>query len=308
MKRYVVSLTITACITLSALTALNIVGTLKGWGDTWNFSPLLTYQIEKLEKTDELDVVLVGDSSLGNAIDARQWQTALQRNVTSLALTGDFSYGGSFAMIARAIKRHTPRKVLIFHTLDNATLPVAHSGVFFAAEGWQTLRAVPFLPLLKTAFSLDVTHHILLQLATDNVSTFKRDYTANRDTIAALDYFPQRERKDASIYKSSHALMAANIPPDRGFYLRKISALCKRHKIDCLYVHGPLIDYVCGPSAPYVSHLSALVRRTGVDVATNTPICLAPHQMGDAWDHVALEHRADISEVYLTRLRDWLDD
>lgn len=307
MKRYVVSLTITACVILTAMTALNIVGTLKGWGNTWNFSPLLTYQIEKLEKTDQLDVLLVGDSSLGNAIDARQWQKLLKRNVMSLALTGDFGYGGSFAMLARAVKRHTPKKVLIFHTLDNATLPVAHSGVFFAAEGWETLRAVPFLPLLETAFSVDVTHHILLQLATDNVSTFKHDYTANRDTIAALDYFPQRERKDAGIYKSSPALMAANIPSNRDFYLRKIAALCKGRKIDCLYVHGPLINYVCGPSASYVSHLSALVRRAGVDVAAQTPICLEPHQMGDAWDHVALEHRPDISKAYLKRVRAWLD-
>ena len=63
------------------------------------FGSLLDYQIEKLQGDQPIDILLVGDSSLGNSVDAKQWSHKTGKNVVSVALTGVYELYGSLNII-----------------------------------------------------------------------------------------------------------------------------------------------------------------------------------------------------------------
>ena len=74
-----------------------IGGTLHAGREHFAYQQLVDYQMQKLAKTD-VDTVFIGDSSLGNAIDAGEWQRATgnrgrefrpHRSVRLCGLAGD---------------------------------------------------------------------------------------------------------------------------------------------------------------------------------------------------------------------------
>jgi hypothetical protein len=98
-----------------AALCISIVAIQRNWVE-WHFSSLLKYQIQKLESTPKIDVLLVGDSTLGYSIDVARWSKNLNRSVVSVALTGIYDYRGTPNMIQRATARHTISSVVIMQT------------------------------------------------------------------------------------------------------------------------------------------------------------------------------------------------
>lgn len=267
----------------------------------WHFAQLYRYQLAKLAQAAPAadTVVLVGDSSLGNAVDARAWSAALQRPVLSLALTGDYGYQGTLNMLRRALRHGPVGLVVVFQTLDIATRKPAYDGQLYTAQHLGDLAGIPPLWLFSALASLD-------PLASA-VAAALRDEEDMR-AYAAVDYHPQ------AAAGARRALAPVDAPPPQVERIRQddlaslaqIAAVCRRHRVRCLYVHGPLIEPQCGRAAGYVRALSAAIERTGLAVVPDTPICLPRADAGDAEDHVAPERKAQYSDLYLHRLQSML--
>ena len=82
-----------------------------------SYQELINYQRAKLAGTVG-DVIFVGDSSLGNALDAKLWTSLSGRSATNLALSGSYGYAGSLVMIESVVKRHRPTDVIIMQTAE----------------------------------------------------------------------------------------------------------------------------------------------------------------------------------------------
>src|SRR5688572_13648593 len=57
---------------------------------SWHVAALFAYQTGKLKTGPPVDILLLGDSSLGNAIDARRWSASTGMVVEGVALTGQY--------------------------------------------------------------------------------------------------------------------------------------------------------------------------------------------------------------------------
>lgn len=264
----------------------------------WHFAKLYRYQLAKLAAAppERPSIALVGDSSLGNAVDAQAWSTALQRPVISLALTGDYGYRGTLNMMRRVLRSRPVALVVIFQTLDIATRAPAYDGQVYTAQRLGDLADVPPLHLFDSLASLDPLASALALLFSGS-----QDMSA----LEAVDYQPQAPvgRRRALAPVDAPALSSERIRAENLETVAKIAKECREHGIRCLYVNGPLIEPQCSRSADYVRTLDEAIRRAGLTVAPNTPICMPRGDAGDSEDHVAPERKARYSELYLDRVR-----
>ena len=80
---------------------------------------LLNFQLKQLESRGKsAKIAFVGDSSLGNSINAADFEKLSGRPSINVALTGLFGYGGSLNMIKRAAASKSIDTVVLMHTLD----------------------------------------------------------------------------------------------------------------------------------------------------------------------------------------------
>ena len=68
-----------------------------------NNDVIADYQIQKIDdkEFDEIDTIFVGDSSLGNAIDKKLFNSISKLRSENLSLTGSYGIAGSLGMIKK---------------------------------------------------------------------------------------------------------------------------------------------------------------------------------------------------------------
>ncbi|MFO1067354.1 MAG: hypothetical protein U1E14_02410 [Geminicoccaceae bacterium] len=259
-------------------------------------SALLRYQIDKLEAAAPADVVLVGDSSLGNAIDARRWSEALDRPVLSLALSGDFGYAGSLNMLRRTLERWTPKLVVVMHTADIATRPVPYWSRLVTAPSLRDIDPRALIPGLYQLYRSQALVDLLKDEPPDRDAgaTFAaRDYVGQGTSLAdiggrALD---GRDR------------LLRHGPRDGNEHdLAALGELCREHGIACVYATGPLVEPLCSESVPLLRKTAAIVDASGLRPLPGAPVCIPLTAVGDAADHVAPRFREQFSDRYLALL------
>jgi hypothetical protein len=59
----------------------------------------------------------------------------------------------------------------------------------------------------------------------------------------------------------------------------------------------------CEHSAAYLTELAASVGAAGLDVAADTPICMAADEVGNSIDHVKPDLKASYTQRYFERLQ-----
>lgn len=258
----------------------------------WSATQLLRYQIAKIEAAPRIDLLLVGDSTLANAIDARAWSEATGLAVVSVALTGSYGYEGSLNMVRRALRRQQPpRAVLIMQAFDMPTRRISYEGLLYTAQQPADLAGAEPWKLLEPLANLDL---VLAMLRPARARTAFRE-------IERYEYPPQRPRPEAGgpPIPQADTLTADMIRPSKGRFLRRLGALCGEAGIRCAYAHGPYPASACAGSASYLAASRRFVAEAGLPVLPGTPVCLPSDDIGDAEDHVRPERRPYYSAVYL---------
>ena len=280
-----------AVIGVCALSLWGIEDNLVAWKDT----KLLRYQVAKLEATPQVDILLLGDSSLGNAIDARAWSRATGLKVTSLALTGGWGYAGSLNMLRRALRRGLhPRLVLIFQTVEMMSRNISYDGLLYSARTLADLGGMPVWRLPLPLANLDIPMGMLETLLAPE---------AIDEALRSVDYVPQTPQDPAQVQREEKRLTPAMIRPEKTFYLDAIGRLCRRAGLTCVYAHGPYVDPACSTLGPYLEAVDTRIRAAGLIVLAGTPFCMPLSAAGNAPDHVFPPLKARFSEAYLAQLK-----
>lgn len=265
----------------------------------WHFYHLYQYQMRKLEDIpeDNTGILLLGDSSLGNAISADHWQEALGRPVTSLALTGVYGYAGSFNVLRRVLRRGAPELVVLMNTGPIMMKKVSHHGLLYSAETIADFRDAPGLFIFTALVNLDLPWQFVI------TAVFGRPPAP--PGMAEWDYVPQGP--PISVARDLAAFPVDKINHEKTFYLKKIAALCRDNGIRCVFMHGPYVEPTCSQSRPYFEETGRIIASTGIEVVDTTPVCIAKADIGDSRDHVGKPHRVRYSQTYLDRLQNYLE-
>lgn len=299
LRRYLIGLAVTAAVLVVLAATVSLVGLRNGWF-TWHFSQLLHYQTDKIETAQGVEVLLVGDSSLGNAIDAAAWSAALGRPALSVALTGVYGYAGSLNMIRRALRAQPLRAVVVFQTLDMMTRPPADSGLVLTADELSDVTAAPPGAIWSTLVNMSMPLNVL--------GTVLFAPPDERAAYAATDYVPQGEPLSAggAAERPANPFAPAALRSRADPYLTMIGELCRALGLRCVYAHGPLTRSVCDGSQDYVAAANARILAAGLTPVAGTPLCLPWSQTGDSADHVAPADKAAWSARYLELIAPYL--
>lgn len=292
-RRFAIVAGLTALLVVAIVCVVSWHGVQRGLVD-WQSAQLLRYQIAKIEAEPRIDLLLVGDSTLANAIDAKAWSDATGLSVVSVALTGAYGYEGSLNMVRRALRREQkPRAVLVMQAFDMPTRRISYEGLLYTAETPADLAGAEPWKLVEPLANLDLALAML-------------DPPRARAAFAEIERY-EYPRQQPATGKPPGAgvepLTADMIRPDKGRFLHRLGSLCAESGISCAYVQGPYPAHACAASTDYAAMVRRFVIAAGLVPVAGTPVCLPPADIGDAEDHVHPEQRERYSAVHLDLAR-----
>jgi predicted small integral membrane protein len=261
---------------------------------------VLTYQLKKLDGfSGPLGTVFVGDSSLGNAIDAKTFSELSGSASLNLALTQRYGYVGSWEMMRKALALR-PRNVVIMEAVDILKRETERAdNRFFSTDASPsaTWRDRLFGQLsdpeyLQLIFSAEALKRELIYAIHDRGQPFQwpDDYVPQHGTLEVTPDFVRR-----NILNPGHN-------PEKLRFLKEIVTLCEAERVNCIYVHGPLLANLCPASQAYFAEASKAIRDTGIHLLSDTPLCIPPTAIGDSTYHLSTANKQEYTRTYYRML------
>ncbi len=268
---------------------------------------LKEYQFRKLYGTSDASVVIVGDSSVGNAIDAQYFSELIGKPTLNLALTGGDGLIGTYNMIRHALQTQPKLEtVVIVQSYDMWRRD-------FNTRGYiDTLRGLPPVALgtilgngknlseFQYAYSpQEVYWYIRYRLyGMQGAYALSRDYIEQ----SAATYANGLRKPPEKTELSSH------ISPQQIRMFSELAALCTRAQVTCVYLHGPIHAdwyHASTPVLEKIAHALTSAPHTGISISTQEFVYDGT-MMGDSKDHIARAYRGVSTEAYAAALRDAL--
>jgi hypothetical protein len=262
---------------------------------------LYQYQTGKLAH-DTAETIFVGDSSLGNAIDAELWTLLSGQRSLNLALTGNYGFAGSYNFIRRAMKQSKLRNVIVMNTPTIMTIRFAENAFSATRDRAEVGATERLQQYLKDTFNFtelnDAGNWLRRRL------TGRSQASEVNELIIENDYGkqgpPTLNRLPPGFFSKS------KIKSENVKYLQKIGELCGQERLNCLYVHGPIEKGGCEESKEYFDAVAALIATTKVRLVSDMPMCMATDEIGDSDSHVNPRYKSDFTRRYFERVSPYL--
>lgn len=305
MKSYLYILTATITLAFAPMMALSAAGIFSCFD-----CDLLKYQESKIATmTGNVDTVILGDSSIGFAVDARMFSQLSGRNTVSLALTGyNYGIGGAYALLTEVLKRGRPRNVVF------ALSPQSYALSFAQLEGLpirgliQTFRRRPYRVF---AFNANVSRAAARALSQE---LFDRQFLMagigymREGTPPALpadfikyDYFaPYME-----IMNVNNVIESWGTDPthDYDIFFSRLASVCREYELNCLYLHGTLLEFLVERNRAFIHELGVRIEQSGIKVPYALPVGIPSSEIGNSINHI----RPSLQPVYTRKFFDLLD-
>ena len=255
------------------------------------------YQFSKInnEENKDVNIVIVGDSSAGNAINAKLFGKLYSKKTLNLSLAGNFGLAGSYNMVRHA-KKALPKleTIIIIQTLDIWRRPFSYQGYF------DTLSSLDSTNLSKALQKNLDYENILYQVNPKEIrwfiNSFKNKKINNIDKD--LDYIRQKDSRYSSKKNIIiEDVISGDIVKDKISTYILIDELCK--DIECIYTHGPIHDYVYNKSLVNIDNINDMLKQTSNNIRLIEKINnLDNKKMGDAIDHVDSSYKNKCTTDY----------
>ena len=289
---YIGTLFVTAALVVLAGAAVVILAKHVG-RETIPNQALLDHQFGKIGRGTPPDIIFVGDSSLGNAIDSAEWSSLSGMSALNLALSGSYGYEGSYNMIRRVIDWRAPRHVVIMQTGEMMQRQPSEEAYIMTAPGLLG-RVVAYWRMTMSAQQVEnATLWLLSTMRRGKPPPFRESFIVN-------DYILQGPKRTRN--PNTEGWSPRSVRADKAEYLNEIGRLCAEYAIDCIYVHGPLTEPVCGKSEAYFAEVAKVVQAAGIRLAQVMPPCVPEGEIGDGKDHV----RPDLKVAYTRKYYDMI--
>jgi len=206
---------------------------------------LINYQREKIDRISSLDIVLLGDSSLGNSLDAAILSENTGSRIENFALNGYLGYEGNYFLLKRIHERHPNiKKVLLMQAVGVSTRNFSIMGVLENINSFDEFVDLDFKYKYK-----------LIRGLPSYLNSIKLNQLISRKGFFSNDYIKQKGDLELKTLKIKYK--KENINKDKIFFLSKISNYCKEHKIDLVYANGPIYQEIYDNSKAYLQNFEA---------------------------------------------------
>jgi hypothetical protein len=257
---------------------------------------LLDYQVEKIKEVPACDIVFVGDSSLGNAIDAEYFTELSGFSSMNLALAGSYGYAGSYNMAKRAIEQLSPKLLIVVHTPGMMGRGDALKGFLLSAPKFSDLRE---LRLDQQMSLLNSVGEMAFEHGTFKVNFLSWTGSKPIKTEFEEDYIKQGPR----IHPTGFERGCGPTVQDTGFFLQRLSELCLNNQVDLVYMHGPMYDVMLDRSKEYLTEASSRIIEMKIPLVPDL-VRIPASELGDSYDHVHPDFKRLYTEKYYHSLND----
>jgi len=279
-------------VVVFAFSLLIVAGLLHSQHFIYNENSLLyQYQEHKLDNLRDTKIMtlIVGDSSAGNAIDAAYFSKLSGERSVSVALTGSFGLIGTLNMIKKVLPAHPEIKnIIIMQSLDVWYRPLSLTGYFM-------IRSTP-LSEMKGSINNIYAQYLAYLFDIQEINWFVKHLFEKLETVmdAEYDFFKQKPHTYANgkshLKGKDHLSKAINA--DKVKVLSLIDRLCKREKLNCVYLHGPLHEKLVKEDKVTIDAINKTLSNTMHTIHFDPkPYALSEDKMGDSNDHVDVSYK-----------------
>jgi len=292
-------------ITLIAVLSLHIASCL-----VYIFAPslyvsrqLFEYQKNKIySASSEVETIIIGDSSGGNAINAIRYSQIANEKALNLCLTGSFGIIGSANILEKAVERfpnlHT---VIIIHTLDiwgrDITKAPWWLDTYTLCPSNLLKNPLPmwriFVSAVKYYFTTTHLKNYLYSLLSPN----------RTDGISKMaDYISQGKKTYANSEKTispDATLDNMRVQQENIMALKNIDKAIESHDLSVFFIHGPLYKSLADNSINYIDKIKQILPAELSNVKfISKVVSLTKAQTGDSVDHTLPAYKNKITKRY----------
>ncbi|MBF0449951.1 MAG: hypothetical protein HQK75_04555 [Candidatus Magnetomorum sp.] len=263
------------------------------------YHELYLYQTKKLNDQSNIDTIFIGDSSLGNAINANLFNSKTGLKSVNLALTGMYGYAGSYNMLKKAVRKNRIKNVIMIQTIETLTRSVSYDGYLYSMDSlsdFTELQGNEITSLLEASinilFSFNNLKRVIFFYFNNSINT----YTIEKDYIKQTIPIKQNINTPKIRIK---------VDNDKPSFLKKIVDYCNQNHINLIYLHGPYLGKIDEQSKTDINALNSFIKLTGAKLVETIPF-LTTEQVGDQRDHVHPSYKDMITLFYCKTIKEQL--
>jgi hypothetical protein len=231
---------------------------------------------------------MIGDSSLGNAIDSQEFSRLSSKSTVNCALTGLYGYEGPYNLLKTARKYHPEIKnVIMMNTLDMQTRDVTYAG--YARTAYSLGDFLELTSGEKIMF-IDEFYHYLKSIS------LKQSVEEN---LIRYDYVRQSE--SLGLLSDIKALEVDKLNQNKNRFLFRIV-----NNLNLIYVNGPIYEEEAQISRDYIEAANNQILKTGINLIPEI-IEIKGDDLGDSLDHVRPEMKKEYTLKYYELIKSYLE-
>ena len=267
----------------------------------------MAYQIQKLNKNDfkSIDTIFVGDSSCGNAISSKFFDSISNLKSKNLALSRSFGLLGSVGMIKKSLEKNPEIKnIIIIHTLDIWDDGYSKESIL---ELFSFKEIKKYLDI-KTVFS----YYFNLKEITWHAKFIMNKFTNKKLKYIDIknDYIKQENKKYSNKkIKVDGRQNLNNIKISKWKFkeLSLLQELCQDKKLNCLFLNGPIHKEVIQNSKIFVNYMNNQLSNQFSKIKYFQNVSTYEGtKMGDTYDHIDNRFKNEVTYDYYNIIKNYL--
>lgn len=255
------------------------------------------YQIQKIQKLESknLDTIIVGDSSAGNAINAELFSKLTGQDTVNLSLTGSWGIVGSLGLIKKVYSiKPEIKSVIIIQTLDIWNRPFSDNSIHELFSLNDRLNILGLKSIINNEINLKeikwFSKYIKKKLKNENFP--KIDF--------ANDYLMQKKKKQFKSFKSLKMISSGKIKE-----FKLLENFCNSKKLNCIFFNGPIHENVINKSEDFFLEYNSFMKKSNI-IYFDKIFQYKDNIIGDSLDHISPDYKDSITKEYAIEIKKYL--
>jgi len=255
---------------------------------------IFDYQLSKINKSNGLKYVFIGDSSLGNGIDAFYFERYTNIKSSNFALSDIYGLSGQYNLLKKIISKNkqTLDKVFLITSIYFPLTDHEDEAFFITSNNFKDfLYSKSKLKFIKHIYQYSIKSFLVEYKFEEN------KYNLFFNETIFKDYIKQSEKHNLEAKKISNDMDFSK----KIFYLNKMIELCEKHNVKLIKMYGQLYINKQKEINTYLhenNKIFEIVKKKNF-IKYDEVIRFEEYQLGDQLTHIKPEYKIDITKKYI---------
>lgn len=265
-----------------------------------------TYQLNKIKSVSfsNIDTIVVGDSSGGNAIDSKYLDEISGLKSENLCLTGSWGILGSLGIIKKSLEENPSiNNIIIIQTLDIWEREYSKESILELFNFRDQVAYLSFNQLAGYYFNPKeiwwTTKYLIKQMINTQSNNIKIDMNN--------DYILQNEKKYSNGFKKitkSDSLDSVKLGNSKIKELDLLERYCREESLNCIFLNGPIHKEIYDNSQLLKLMIKNKVRPKFSYIKYYPKIFpYEKNKIGDSSDHIDVNFKKESTLMYYNTIK-----